>query len=209
MEKKLTLGMPVHCPEGEVGRLEKIIAEAETREPAYLIVRRGLVARRDIVVPVSLVRELTPQGIMLDTTLEALKTFPEYKTIVEKSPKAAPDPTLLEPLVPPLLKAWEKQGPVKIRQRTVPEYMTDITQGMTVYDHAGAKLGAVQGVMVDEKSRQANHLLVHRLGTPQEEQRLVPVDLVDYVIRSDLYLRITKDQVQGLTLYKLSETKEA
>jgi sporulation protein YlmC with PRC-barrel domain len=128
---------------------------------------------------------------------------------VEEPRREELDPTLHEPFVPPLLKAWKKQGKLKIRQRTVPEHMTDVAQGMTVYDAVGTKLGTVQGVIADKRSRQASHLIVHRLGTSREEQRMVPVGLVDYVIRSDVYLRINKDQVQELTLYRFSDKERA
>jgi len=38
MAKELSLGMSVSCSDGEVGRLERIVVDPDTREPAYLVV---------------------------------------------------------------------------------------------------------------------------------------------------------------------------
>jgi hypothetical protein len=65
------------------------------------------------------------------------------------------------------------------------------------------KLGQVEGVIADAEKQQVSHVILHRLQTLLlDEYRLAPIDLVDFVIRSDVYLRITKDYTYGLPLYQ-------
>jgi sporulation protein YlmC with PRC-barrel domain len=202
MQKQLSLGMSVHCTDGEAGRLEKIVADPETHEPAYLVVRRGLVSRHDVVVPVGLVRAVDAETLSLDATTEALRTFPEYEITVEKRQPPKQDFEPSWPPLPPQALPWEEAGVVKVRQRTVPAHTIDIRRGMTVYDPTGVRLGQVEGVIVDAERRQASHLALRRPHPLAQELRLVPVDLVDFVIRSDVYLLIPQGQVQGLATYQ-------
>jgi sporulation protein YlmC with PRC-barrel domain len=196
MYKKMTLGMPVRCQDGEAGHLERMIFDTQTQDPAYLVVRHGLLSPRDIVVPARLVFEVTEQAIVLNTTVGALKTFPDYEMTV-KSPAPSEEARKWSDL-PPLLAPWVEAGPTLIRQRTVPEHTTDLKQGMTVYDPYGTKLGEIEGVIMDEHERRASHLIL-RQGLPIDaDRRLIPVDLIDFVVRSDVYLLITSDHVQGL-----------
>jgi sporulation protein YlmC with PRC-barrel domain len=207
VKKELTLNMPVRSQGGKAGHLERIIADPETHEPAYLVVKRGLIPsrQRQIVVPVSLVREVTAQAVMLDTTLEVLDTFPDYEITVEKRRKSQPDPTLYEPLIPPIMRPWTQEGKVRVRERTVPEHTVDIRRGMTVYDCAGVKLGQAEGISADAEEHRASHLVLRQQRRLKGEQRLIPVDLVDFTIRSNIYLSIGKDHVQRLPLYRPGE----
>lgn len=204
MKKQLTLGMPVRCPEGEVGTLDRVVADPENHEPTFLVVKHGRMPRRQrqIVMPVSLVREVTAGAVMLDTTLEALETFPDLEVTVKKRPPSQPDRTLHEPRFPPIMRPWFQDGTVTMRERTVPERTVDIQRGMTVYDCAGVKLGQVDGIIADAGEHRASHLVLQQQRRQKDGQRLVPVDLVDMVIRSHVYLSIAKEHVQGLPVYR-------
>ncbi len=208
MKKQLALGMSVYCSDGEAGRLERIVADPETQQPTYLVIRRGPpIAPRDIVVPISLVTEVGERGISLDITEKALASFPDYELTVERpleEPRVVREPSYTDrwPGVLPLPTIWDEKGPVTVRERTVPAHTTDIRRGMTVYDPAGNDLGQVDGVIVDPDRRQVSHLVLRR-GLPlKPERRLVPIELVDFVIRSDVYLSIAEEHVAGLPTYE-------
>ncbi|RIK50800.1 MAG: hypothetical protein DCC57_11385 [Chloroflexi bacterium] len=208
MEKQLTPGMAVHCSDGEAGRLEKIVGEPDERTPAYLVVQRGRpIRRRHIVVPVSLVRDVAPDRILLDTTLQALETFPDFEVTVAQ--RADPADLPAAPLHPLFWPAYRDQAAIIFRARSVPETSREIRRGMPVYDNAGAQVGQVAGLLVDDETRQASHLVLNRKGPRAADPRLVPVDLVDYVVRDDIYLRIGQDQVVGLTVYQTQQPETA
>jgi len=203
MAKELSLGMSVSCSDGEVGRLERIVVDPDTREPAYLVVRRGRVSQRDTVVPVSLVTEITSEGIVLGIGSEAFKTFPDYEITVEKYLPEEYDYVSRWPEIPPLWKAGvQNDGMVKVRERTVSEHTADISRGMKVFDDAGVAVGEIEGVIADPDTRQASHLVLARGLPAARERRLVPVDLVDFALRSHVYLRISECYLQGLPVYQ-------
>lgn len=208
MEKQLNPGMAVHCSDGEAGRLEKIVTEADARKPAYLVVRRGLpIRRRDIVVPVSLVRDVSQDRVLLDTTVKALETFPDFEVTISK--RVPPPATATAPIHPLFWPAYRDQAAIIFRARSVPETSMEVTRGMPVYDNAGARVGKVEGILVDEETQQASHLVLGRKGLRGSDPRIVPVDLVDFVIRDEVYLRISQDQVLGLTIYQTAQPETA
>jgi uncharacterized membrane protein len=200
--KELTLGMAVLCRDGKAGRLERLVGDPKTHEPAYLVVRRGPVSPRDIVVPVSLVADVSAEGLNLNTTTGALRDFPDYEVTVKKhvQPPTTEEWERIYPSV--LLSPSLEVGMVTVRQRSVPEHMVDLRKDMIVYDPTGLKLGEIEGVIADAEKKQVTHLVMHVPNPFIEERRLVPVDLIDFVIRSDVYLRVLGDQVAGLPLYK-------
>ena len=205
-QKELTLGMTVRCLDGDAGRLERVVGDPETRAPAYLVVRLSGARRRDVVVPVDLVMAVTLEQVLLDTTKEALKHFPDYEITETKQPEPTQrDPTLHEPEFPFPWKAVAKEGAIEIRQRTVPEHTVELKQDMTVFDRDGLDLGRLRGVIMDATTRQASHLVLHRrfpVGLETEEDRLIPVGLIDFAIRSHIYLRIPEEQLRGLPVHR-------
>lgn len=78
MKSRLSPGMPVRCEDGPAGRLKRIIANPDTREPTFLVVEMGEDSARSVVVHVSLVADLGVEGLALNTTRDALRTYPEY-----------------------------------------------------------------------------------------------------------------------------------
>lgn len=209
MQKQLTLGMPVFTLDGQAGNLERVVADSENRAPSYLVVRRGPpLFPRDIVVPVSLVTEVSAQGIRLNTTQDALSTFPDYELTIEKpleKPLTTPkEPSYTDrwPGILPLPSIWRDQGKVRLRERNVPERTVDLRRGMTVYSPEGEKLGEVAGLVAEAESKEASHLVLRRSHLFQDEQRLIPLDLVDFTIRDDVYLSIGEAQVMGLPPYR-------
>jgi nucleotide-binding universal stress UspA family protein len=113
----------VRAQDGKAGRLQKIVADPETHEPAYLVVRRSRLSPRDIVIPVGLVTEVTGNTVMLDTTQEALSGFPDYEISVERHEKLDRDYTSPWPMAAPLERARATvTGKFTVRERTVPEH---------------------------------------------------------------------------------------
>lgn len=213
MKKELRLGMKVNASDGTAGSLARIVADAETREPAYLVIATGgpPLLSRQVVVPVSLVTDVAEDRLLLGTTRDALQAFPDYEVVTERQverPLETPkEPDYLDrwPEVLHLPTIWSHSGSVKVHQRTVPEHTADVRQGMTVYDSTGEKLGTMDGAITDAQTRQITHLVLQRARPLGQDRRLVPVDLVDFVVRSDVYLQIGKQYVDGLPPYQPPE----
>lgn len=200
--KTVTLGMAVLCSDGKAGSLERVVGDPETHEPAYLVVRLNPAPAREAVVPINLVTDVVADGLKLNATTGALQAYPDYeKTVTKYQPLTAEEKeqALATMLVAPAVDI-ETFATVTLRERTVPEHMVDLRKGMTVYDRHGLKLGELEGVIVDAETRQATWVVLRAPIPLVEERRLVPVDLIAFIIRSDVYLRVSVDHVAGLPL---------
>ncbi len=199
--KAVTLGMAVVCSDGKAGSLERVVGDPETHEPAYLVVRLNPVPARDAVVPVSLAVDVTADGLQLNATTGALQAFPDYeKTVKRYQPPTAEERAEALPAL--VLDPDLDLGTVTVLERTIPEHLVDLRKGMMVYDRTGLKLGKIEGAIADAEKKQVTHVVLRAPLPIIEERRLVPVELIDFIIRSDVYLRVSMDHVADLPLYK-------
>ncbi len=198
--KTITLGMAVVCTDGKAGSLERVVGDPETHEPAYVVVRLKPVPARDVVVPVSLVADVTAEALQLNAATGAMQAFPDYETTVKKyQPLTAEEKAEVLPAL--VLDPDLDLGMVTVRERTVPEHMVDLKKGMIVYDRTGLKLGEIEGAVADAEKKQVTHVVMRAPIPIIEGRRLVPVNLIDFIIRSDVYLRVSINDVADLPLY--------
>jgi len=201
MEKQIELGARVRAEDGEVGTVEKIVVDPEEHEPGYLVVKRGRVRPRKIVVPVGLVTNASPEEVTLATTRQALESFPDYEVTVRKGEYRKPIP-VGGPRPVGIYTPPTNAGYMVLRQRSVPEASVGVEQGMDVLDVAGLKVGQVHGLIADPESRQASHLVLRQPHPLMPRDRLVPADLVADVREGEVHLRITAEHVSGLGSYE-------
>src|SRR5207245_1319161 len=69
----------VRCLDGIGGTVDEVITEGESDRVTHLIVRRGSLLTRDLVVPVEHIREVTDGVVQLDLTQEQLDAMPEHE----------------------------------------------------------------------------------------------------------------------------------
>jgi uncharacterized protein YrrD len=69
----------VRCLDGIGGTVDEVITEDDSDRVTHLIVRRGSLLTRDLVVPVAHVREVTDGVVQLDLTQEQLDAMPEHE----------------------------------------------------------------------------------------------------------------------------------
>lgn len=208
MEKQVELGARVWAENKMVGVVEKIVVDPAHHEPGYLVVKQGRIPprQRHIVVPVSLVSEVSPEAVTLATTPEALTSFPEYEVTVRKGEYQKPIP-LGYPRPYGLSTPVSNQGYMVIRTRSVPETTVSVEQGMAVRDATGRQVGRVHGLTLDSDKRQASHIVVRLPKLLADRDRVIPVDLVGNVHSGSVHLRITAAHVGALTLYQPEEAE--
>lgn len=198
-KKQLTLGAAVNCLDGRAGTLSRIITDPESRRPTYLVVKRGRLRSREIVVPVSLAAEVTPEAVKLDITRKTLDGLPDYEVTVRKGryekPMPIPDPR--RPIAihtPP-----SNRGYMLLQQRNVPERSVEVKQSMAVRDCEGRALGKVAGIIAGASKRQGKYVIFRR--TRSRWLRLIPADLVEDVTLEGVRLRIDYDLAEKLPDY--------
>jgi sporulation protein YlmC with PRC-barrel domain len=207
MSKRIELGDGVQAVDGRVGVVEKVIVDPDERKPGYLVVKRGRVRPRRIVVPVGLVDEVAAGQVTLSLTRAALDDFPDYEVTEQHGTYEKPMPVgprrPVATYTPP-----SNAGYMVLRQRTVPEAAVPVEKGMAVKDDKGMLVGRVVGLLLDHERRTATHILVQRpapmtVATPATMQTfVVPVELVKAVQEGQIQLRITRWHISGLAVFE-------
>lgn len=207
MSKRIEFGDRVQAVDGRVGMVEKVIVDPDERKPGYLVVKRGRLRPRRIVVPVSLVDEVSAGQVTLSLTRGALDDFPDYEVTERHGEYKKPMPVgprrPVATYTPP-----SNAGYMALRRRNVPASTVPVEKGMLVKDAYGVHIGRVVGLLLDPERRTATHILLQRpapmtISTAATTQHfVVPVALVDNVQEGEIHLRITHGHVSGLAVFE-------
>lgn len=194
MKNRVTLGMKVQCTDGAAGTLSRIVADPHREEPTYLVVRRGWLRRKEVVIPVSLVAGVSGQTVQLEMRRAALAEYPQFEVTEQKGtfrrPMTAPAPMPRYVYTPPSNSSFRV-----LRQRSVPESAVALQKGAVVYDAAGRQLGRVGGMILDGAKRRGRFVVVDR-RQPRGDRRAIPVGLVADASEGAVKLSIAATQAE-------------
>src|ERR671923_270468 len=98
------IGAPVQTAEGEAGRLKYVVVDPGAEVVTHLVVERGRLLRRDIVVPAGWVEQADGQGIRLNAKLAELESLPDSREAVFGAPAPAARPVCGHP--PAYTRIW-------------------------------------------------------------------------------------------------------
>ena len=76
-------GMPIRNLEGKIGKAVRVVVNRESNEITYLVAQRGMVFHEHLVVPITMVEEVSEDSVLVTGTDEMLEELPQYKDIVE------------------------------------------------------------------------------------------------------------------------------
>lgn len=75
----LSAATEVYCSDGHAGSVDRVITAGDDDEVTHLIVRRGQLLTRELVVPAALIATTDEQKIHLNITQQELDRLPEFK----------------------------------------------------------------------------------------------------------------------------------
>lgn len=200
MLQELKPGMKVHAGDGEAGKLSRIVTDPKTRQPSYLVVRRGRLRPREVLVPASLAERADDDGVWIAAGVADLDGFPDYEVTVRKGTYERPVP-LGAPRVSMVKVPPENSGFLVLRQRNVPERSVTIEKGLPVLDRHGDQIGTVQGVVVDPEKREATFLTVTP-ARPASPTFVVPVLLIADAGPDHVRLDVEQEHLEGLPTWR-------
>ena len=79
--KPVKMGMPVYASDGKAGRVDDVLANGETGEPAFMVIDAGGFFKGDVVVPFKSVQNVTDAGVWLSLTRDEVKHAPAYDPV--------------------------------------------------------------------------------------------------------------------------------
>lgn len=213
MEKEnnmlLTIGATIRCRDGEAGRLKYVVIDPDDGKITNLIVERGKLLRRDIVVPSAWVERETEGEIVLNGTIDELKQLPEYKEFeyIQPDPNYRPLSGHRVEDTRIWLTPYQQIGggkPWILHHVRVGINDDDVIvrRGLPVRAKGGKTVGAVDHLVVEADNRRVTHLVLRR-GPPWDKQmHIIPMERFTDVTESGAQLNMMAEEIDQAPLYQ-------
>lgn len=198
---EIAAGTPVYGARGQkVGEISRIVLDGRTQELTHLVVGKGWLLPRDIVVPITAVATMDQQQVRLRLDEDQLDQQPDFieTHYVPPDPNAPlpaaypPASALYQPVVPAMGLAWNlpstylPPGANVETERNVPEGSVALAEGMDVW--AGEdKVGTLEGVRIHPRTEHVTHIVISK-GLLFPEERLVPAAAIRNVDAQGIHL---------------------
>lgn len=201
---KIDIGAKVRTRDGhEIGKVERVVVNPSSKEVDGIVVHRGRVLPRDVVVPLSLVQRAGKDGLQLRIGMDRAEDLPDFVEAhyVKPSDRAITLPyapgSMLFPLVPPYGVAGTP-FPYEVieEEREAPPEDVEITEGTEVRTVDGT-IGSVDELLTDPQADRVSAILV-RAGRCLTKDTQIPVEFVDEVASDHIKVSLTTDQVEAL-----------
>ena len=189
----------------QVGSLERVVLNPETRLVTDIVVRTGALFNKEAkVVPVEYIVGTTEDEIRLSDDAGKLKSFPpfEERHIVEQTgemDQSARNEAAPVVYVNPGFGSMVAPGPgeqfVTRLEQNIPEGMVAMKEGAKVITADGKNVGKVERVLADSSVDEITHLLIST-GMFTKEKRLIPMQWVESVSEDEVHLRLNKDSIE-------------
>ena len=205
---EINTGANVYGVNGQkIGDVRHIVLDGRTQEATHIVVGKGWLLPRDIVVPLSDVEGIRPDEVRLRLTEDQLDQQPDFVEMRYVAPEAedslaaryARGSVLYPPLVPSAGMAWHMPYayapiPPMEAEVNVPEGSITLAEGMDVW--AGdEKIGTIAGVRLHPRTETVSHIIISR-GWLFPEERMVPRAAVGGIDERGLHLRVNSDKLR-------------
>ena len=202
---KIDIGVSVKTRDGEeIGKVERVVINPASGEVDGLVVHRGAILSRDVVVPLSLMEGTDTEGVRLRIGRAELVRLPDFvaKRYRAMKPGEPVVPTytpasVLFPLAPPYGAAGVP-APYDLARPEwqAPPQDVDISEGTEVRAVDGP-IGVVDEVLTDALTNHASFVVVSR-GEGAGRKVSIPAEFIDEVAEDHIKVSLTLQQVEQL-----------
>ncbi len=192
----IPLNADVHCSDGRFGRSTYVVLNPTTEKVTHMVVKEQSGSQIERLVPVSWIKETTPELILLNCTLEetaALDPFNQTDFVQRNVPHFASDPrlTLIWPYVVPAKKIISEE------YQTISPYELAVRRGTRVRATDG-RIGHVDEFLVDPETGYITHLVL-RKGLPWDKMQVtIPISQIDRIEANVVHLKLDRQSVEAL-----------
>jgi uncharacterized protein YrrD len=183
----IQIGSPVRTRDDHVGEVHRVVVDLDREAVASIVVLKGRLLSRDILVPLEYVEAADEDGVQLKLTTAELEDLPDfaYNEIL------SPPPTWAFPLPYP---GGAVYIPVSQRER-LGANQVDLTPGTPVLASDG-ELGAVDEVEAEAGSGRVDAFWV-RTGRLAGDELRIPVEWVDRLDERGIHIATARDDVES------------
>ena len=192
----------------EVGRLDRVVLDVQTKEVTHVVIRKGFLFTEDKVVPAAWIGSATPEGVVLLADPSEMDTLPPFEE-TEYVPAAAEDrPQAVDEAMP---LYWYPAGiglggalvpappPTFVRhtELNIPPGTVALREGARVIASNGEPVGQVEVVLTEAGTDRAIGLIISK-GLLLKEQRRVPITWVSRLDEDEIHLAVSPHQLEAL-----------
>jgi hypothetical protein len=177
-----------------------------TRKVTHLIVHKGVLFGRNVVVPLAHVTRVGEGELWVDLTNDELQRFPDYEETQFTDPVESWDYPLAFPMggiIWPLQPGWGGANPFVLAgaqvKENIPEEDVAIESGTSV-ECTDGHCGRIDRVLVDDDTKQMTGFVIRR-GFLFTRDVTAPMSWIDHVDKDAVHLKLTKRQVEEMGTY--------
>jgi sporulation protein YlmC with PRC-barrel domain len=187
----IKLNAPVECLDGKhSGHVTGVIVDPETDRLMYLVIKTEDVER---MVPVALIRDATPAGVMLACTTARLN---EQQLLVESEHvRSIVDHYDYYPWGETKLRYVPETHTVK--HEFIPNGEEEIKRGMAIFARDG-RIGRIGDVIVDPENDHITHIVLREGHLWGQRDVTIPVSAIGKIEMGDVQLNLTKQEIEAL-----------
>jgi len=207
------LGAKVYTSDNhQVGNVDHIVLEPETKAVTHLVVRKGLLFGKDKVIPISAVQSEAPDGLILQQNSNNLDGFPDFEeshylpTESEVWPESrraeGPTNTTASYLFggTPLGSVHGGEPHVVTKTRNIPQETVPLKAGTKVTTSDDRHVGTVECVVTDPETGKATFVVTIQ-GLLMKSHKALPIEWVTHVIEGEVFLSVDGNFVDSLPEY--------
>jgi uncharacterized protein YrrD len=213
-------GAEVFTAKGEsVGRINRVVIDAKTKDITDLVVERGALIKDEKVIPIGLLNTENEDRITLRETNQNIDEFLNYEATHyvanDDVAEVEQDSDIVREYYwyPPINFQFPNTGilpggtvvpnyvPRPRTETAIPEGRVAIGEGAQVISADEKHIGNVEQVLADSQSNNVTHFVVGK-GFLLKEHKLVPTVWVSRVGEDKIYLSVESDTFERLPNYQ-------
>ena len=182
----------VFCTDGFCGRSTRVVLKRETEEVTHLVVKEKESPHKEILIPVTAVKETTPDSINLSYTrdkLAKLQPFIETEYVTVDIPQYVGQVSYIE--------AYPDSEVLTVKHELIPPGELALSRGARV-EATDGRVGRVDEFLIDPESDHITHIVLRKGHLWGQRDVSIPVSEIERVEEDAVYLKISKRKVEAL-----------
>jgi sporulation protein YlmC with PRC-barrel domain len=190
----LPLNVDVHCTDGLGGCSTRIIVDPASCTVTHLVVADKQAPHTEYLVPISYIRETTPEVILISCTRQALRDMePFFQTEYLRT-----TPADIRRLPAAYMWPYQPHGLIRsytVKTKRIPCHEQEVPRGTHAQTHDGNDLGEIEEFLVESTSGQITHIVLRQGRLWHHKALLVPGSEIERIEEGIVYLNLDKKEL--------------
>jgi hypothetical protein len=197
------MDIPLHaevwCTDGQCGTSNSVIVNPITDQITHMVVKERDFPYERRLVPVSNITQTTPDTIKLNCDLNVFINMPKFI----KDEFIIPDSSGYEDIPQTMLLPYALMlGTITIEHENLPANELAVHRGSQVIATDG-HVGQVDEFLIEPRNGYITHLILAEGHLWGKKDISIPVAQIDHIDENNVYLKISKSEIEALPIYTI------